>query len=273
MFCENLTDPATHFEFGKNWASYADLIGDRQIDEAKKGLLKLLEPGDLRGHTFLDIGCGSGLHALAAASLGVSSILATDIDPDSVATTKTLLSQHNVAVPWRAEQISVFDLDPARHGSFDVVYSWGVLHHTGDMKTAIGKAAALVAPGGHLVIALYRRTRLDWFWVREKRWYKAAPPRQQKLAQGLYVAYFRLIQLLQGRSAQKYIDSYGERGMDFRHDVHDWLGGYPYESILAAELTPQVEALGFTVVREFSGPMTRGLLSSGCDEYAFRRVN
>ncbi len=273
MLGEDLRDVATHFEFGKNWASYAKLIGDPQIDEAKNGLLKLLKPEDLQGHSFLDIGCGSGLHALAAASIGASGILAVDIDPDSVATTKALLSRHNVEVPWRAERISVFDLDPGRHGRFDVVYSWGVLHHTGDLKAAIEKAASLVAPSGYLAIALYRRTRLDWFWGREKRWYATASPRQQKLARAVYLAYFRLLFLLQGRSSKNYRETYRERGMEFRHNVHDWLGGYPYESILAMELTPRIEALGFTTVREFAGPMTRGLLSSCCDEYVYRRVN
>ena len=120
----------THFDFGKNWSSYSELIGQPQIDEAKKGLLKLLTADELRGKSFLDIGCGSGLHALAAAQLGVSRIQAFDIDPDSVATTKVVLTRHAVAVPWQAEQVSVFDLDPQRHGRFDVVYSWGVLHHT-----------------------------------------------------------------------------------------------------------------------------------------------
>ena len=170
----------THFEFGKNWSSYSELIGQPQIDEAKKGLLKLLSADELREKSFLDIGCGSGLHALAAAQLGVSRIQAFDIDPDSVATTKAVLARHAVSVPWQAEQVSVFDLDPQRHGRFDVVYSWGVLHHTGDMNVAIEKAASLVAPGGMLVLALYRRTRLDRFWVREKRWYTALRPENRR---------------------------------------------------------------------------------------------
>ncbi len=273
MSSTDLKDAATHFEFGTNWASYAKLIGDQQIGGARDGLLKLLEPGNLSGRSFLDIGCGSGVHALAAASLGVKSILAVDIDPNSVATTKALLSQQNVAVPWRTEQVSVFDLDPARHGSFDVVYSWGVLHHTGDLTAAIGKASALVAQGGYFAIALYRRTRLDWFWVREKRWYASAPRLQRKLAQGLYLAWFRLLYLLQGRSAHKDIETMRERGMDFYHDMHDWLGGFPYESILAVEMASRMEALGFKLVREYTGPMTRGLLGSCCDEYVYQRVN
>jgi SAM-dependent methyltransferase len=263
----------THFEFGKNWSSYAELIGQPQIDEAKKGLLKLLTADELRGHSFLDIGCGSGLHALAAAQLGVARIQAFDIDPDSVATTKAVLTRHAVSVPWQAEQVSVFDLDPDRHGRFDVVYSWGVLHHTGDMNAAIEKAASLVAPDGHLALALYRRTRADAFWVREKRWYASASPGQQSAARGVYRGFMRLMYRLRGNDFNAYVANYkSSRGMDFDHDVHDWLGGYPYESILASELGPRLEALGFTPVRVFAGELTRGLLGSGCDEYVYRRT-
>ena len=262
----------THFEFGKNWSSYAQLIGQPQIDEAKKGMLKLLTAEELRDRSFLDIGCGSGLHALAAAQLGVARIQAFDIDPDSVATTRAVLTRHGVSVPWQADQVSVFDLDPQRHGRFDIVYSWGVLHHTGDLKAAIEKASGLVAPHGLLALALYRRTRADGFWVREKKWYASAPPWQQKLAQSAYITFMRALYLIRGNDFRAYVTNYkSSRGMDYRHDVHDWLGGYPYESILATELGPRLESLGFKPVRVFAGDMTRGLLGSGCDEYVYRR--
>ena len=269
----DLKNVESHFEFGRNWASYAKLIGDPEIAEATKGLLKLLQPTDLAGRTFLDIGCGSGLHALAASRLGVARIMAVDIDPVSVETTKAVLSSRDLSVPWRAEQISVFDLDPARLGTFDVVYSWGVLHHTGHLQQAIERAAAMVAPGGLLALALYRRTRADWFWVREKKWYTGASPKAQKIAQRAYCALYQLSCLRSGTSYRAYVDTYrSARGMDFVHDVHDWLGGYPYESILATELGPRLEALGFKPVRVFAGAMTRGLLGSGCDEYVYKRT-
>jgi predicted RNA methylase len=99
MSTDDLKGAGSHFEFGKNWASYAKLIGDAEIGEAKKGLLKLVPAEDLAGGSFLDIGCGSGLHALAAAQLGVNRVLAVDIDADSVGTTKELLTQNSLTVP------------------------------------------------------------------------------------------------------------------------------------------------------------------------------
>jgi len=268
---ESRKDIETHFAFGKNWASYAALIGEPQIEEAKIGLLKLIPAEEFKGHSFLDIGCGSGLHALAAARLGVSRIVALDIDPDSVATSTSVLSRHNIKTPWRTEIISIFDIDAAREGPFDIVYSWGVLHHTGDMWGAVSKAASMVAPNGLLAIALYRKTHTDTFWKLEKRLYARAPKIIQDLVRAGYIAAFHLAKLITGRSFRKYVANYrSERGMDFYHDVHDWLGGYPYESALAPEVDDKLTGLGFKAERVFARPISIGIFCSGCDEYVYR---
>lgn len=261
-----------HFAFGRNWASYAKLVGEPEIAEAKKGLLKLIPQSELRGRTFLDIGCGSGLHALAAAELGVSRVTAFDIDPDSVSTATNLLVRRMPGIPCHVEQISVFDLDAGTIGTFDVVYSWGVLHHTGNMWQAVEKAASLVAPGGLFAFALYRSTRSDAFWKREKRWYAHASPIGQYIARSSYLAAHRLNHVVRGTSYRRYVENYrSSRGMDFYHDVHDWLGGYPYETALAPEVERKMSDLVFWPERVFAGPMMRGLLGSGCDEYVYRK--
>jgi 2-polyprenyl-6-hydroxyphenyl methylase/3-demethylubiquinone-9 3-methyltransferase len=262
----------SHFSFGKNWASYAGLIGEPQIEEATKGLLKLIPAEDFAGRSFLDIGCGSGLHALAAGRLGVSRVVAVDIDPVSVATAKTVLSANDFKPPWQAEVKSVFDLNPETDGTFDIVYSWGVLHHTGDLWQAVAKAASMVSVNGLLVLALYRRTYLDPFWLVEKRLYAHAPRPIQSLVRGIYVAMFRLGMLATGRSFRDYVAKYKSyRGMDFYHDIHDWLGGHPYEMTLAPEVDVRLTALGFAAERVFARPKGSGILGSGCDEYVYRR--
>ncbi|MFX8620485.1 50S ribosomal protein L11 methyltransferase, partial [Acinetobacter baumannii] len=48
---------------------------------------------DFKGRSFLDIGCGSGLHALAAMRLGVARVVGVDIDPNSAATARHVLSE------------------------------------------------------------------------------------------------------------------------------------------------------------------------------------
>jgi 2-polyprenyl-3-methyl-5-hydroxy-6-metoxy-1,4-benzoquinol methylase len=275
MSSENLKNIETHFAFGKNWASYAELIGDRQIEEAKKGLLKLIPAEEFKERSFLDIGCGSGLHALAAAQLGVSRIMAVDIDPDSVATTSAVLSRNSVTTPWRAETMSVFDLDARRQGAFDIVYSWGVLHHTGSMWEAVSKAASMVAPHGLLTIALYRKTHMDPFWKLEKRLYAHAPQTIQYLVRAGYSAALRLSKLAKGGSFREYVaNNRSSRGMDLYHDIHDWLGGYPYETALAPEVEARLVGLGFKAERVFADPITHiGISGSGNDEYVYRASN
>jgi 2-polyprenyl-6-hydroxyphenyl methylase/3-demethylubiquinone-9 3-methyltransferase len=260
-----------HFAFGKNWESYAKLVGNVELDAARNGLLKLLPAEQWQDRTFLDIGCGSGLHSLSAASLGVSRILATDIDLDSVETTGKMLTRTCLDIKWEVKPISVFDSNPEDLGTFDIVYSWGVLHHTGDMWRALDKAADLVSPGGALIVALYRSTTLDRFWTMEKRVYANASPALQAVIRSIYLIYFRAVYAAQGRSYRDYVSEYKTRGMDFYHDVHDWLGGYPYETALAGEVDDRLRGLGFASERVWAGPKTRGILSSGCDEYVYRR--
>jgi 2-polyprenyl-6-hydroxyphenyl methylase/3-demethylubiquinone-9 3-methyltransferase len=272
MSNEYLKKVDSHFAFGKNWASYSKLIDEPQIEQARQGLLKLIPADEFQGRTFLDIGCGSGLHALAAARLGVGRIAGVDIDPDSVNTARNVLSNQNLNTSWHFENTSVFDLDPKVLGTFDIVYSWGVLHHTGSMWEAVSKAAAMVAPNGLFAFALYRTTYTDPFWKLEKRLYSSAPVFIQECLKRGYIGAFRLATMMRGgEDFQTYVANYkSSRGMDFDHDVHDWLGGYPYETTLAPEVDRRMTNLGFKAERVFARPKSSGILGSGCDEYVYR---
>jgi len=262
-----------HFAFGENWADYATGVDEARIAGVERALRRLLGESSLVGCRFLDIGCGSGVHAAAALRLGAVSVLAVDIDPASVATTRTTLLRFAPTGGWEAREASVFDLDPTSCGGRDVVYAWGSLHHTGAMWAAIERAAQLVPPGGRLALGLYRRTFLCGLWRLEKRAYVALPPGLQRLARTLYVGAFRLGLAVRGRSFASYVRDYGDdRGMDFLHDVHDWLGGWPYESARPEEVRAFVTRLGFVLEREFVRPGGFGWLGSGNDEFVFRRT-
>jgi SAM-dependent methyltransferase len=274
----DLTRQETHFAFGKNWAAYADKISEAEIEEAEGGLSRLLGGERLDGKRFLDIGSGSGLHSLAALRLGAREVVSVDIDPDSVATTRAVLTRHAPDSHFRAEQASVFELHPERFGTFDTVYSWGVLHHTGDMVRAMHCAATLVREGGDFIFALYRRIWMDWFWKREKRWYAKASPKAQAKARAVYVALFCFGLGLTGRRFSDYVAAYrSNRGMDYYHDVHDWMGGWPYESIAPDEVEQMMTELRLVPVRVFVSRgrffgRYSGLFGSGCDEYVYRRM-
>lgn len=269
---ENLKHLESHFAFGENWADFAQSLDGEAISHAETGLVKLLDAGEIADKSFLDIGCGSGVHALAALGFGASQVMGVDIDPNSVAAAKGVLTRFAPEAPWSVEAMSVFDLDPARQGVFDVVYSWGVLHHTGDLMTAIERAAHMARPGGLLAIALYRPTSLDAFWLAEKRWYSRASCSGQAVARGLYMTALCAAHLVKGRSFTRFRDAYvSRRGMSLTHDIHDWLGGYPYEPIGADELAGHMAELGFDEIKRFARPKELGLLGSGCDEFVFRR--
>jgi 2-polyprenyl-6-hydroxyphenyl methylase/3-demethylubiquinone-9 3-methyltransferase len=270
----DLTSVDSHFRFGENWRSYARLIDEPRLVQATEDLRRLVG-GDLEGRRFLDIGCGSGLHSAAALRLGARELTAIDLDPDSVATTQDVLGRLAPDRTWTVERRSVFELPAAWAGRFDVTYSWGVLHHTGAMWKAIGEAARTVAPGGRFVVALYRKTWLCGAWRLEKRWYASASAATQARARDAYVRLFHALGRLRGRDTAAYIRDYPAlRGMDFLHDVHDWMGGYPYESVAPREITAFMAARGFRRERMFvdGGPVRRiGLFGSGCDEFTFVR--
>nr|NUR37919.1 methyltransferase domain-containing protein [Sphingomonas sp.] len=266
---EDLLDVSTHFKFGENWADYSELVDDRRIASARESVESLV--GDLKGKSFLDIGSGSGLFSIAALRLGASQVLAVDIDPDSVATTRKLLSRERGGT-WRAEQISVFDLPVRVHERFDTVYSWGVLHHTGAMWRALDCACAMVKPGGIFAFALYERTPLCGPWTHEKRLYRRLPGAIQKLFRGIYLTAWGAGMLVKGHNPWRYVREGQKRGMDVFHDVHDWMGGYPYESTTSDEVEAFMIERGF--VRQKHVPwriLLAGLFGSGCTEYVFRK--
>lgn len=271
----DLTKLESHFAFGDNWASYAERIGAREIDQAELGLRRLLATDSLSGRSFLDIGCGSGLHSLAAIRLGASRVVACDIDPISVRTTRAVLQKHALSTSHTVIERSVFELDPASIGTFDVVYSWGVLHHTGDLARALRIAASLVAEGGVFAFALYRKTLFCPIWKLGKKWYSKSSLHQQQIARNIYISAYRVRLRLARRNLATHIATYqSNRGMDFYHDVHDWLGGYPYESISPAQVRRAMNHEGLKQVRSFvEGNMMRriGIFGSGCDEYVYER--
>jgi SAM-dependent methyltransferase len=272
MAVADLKDVSTHFSFGENWRNYAAHIDASAIAEAEKGLLKLIAPEHLHNSRFLDIGCGSGLHSLAALRLGVAEVVAIDLDLNSVETARNVLNLHAPVAKFDVKQLSVFDQKLSELGKFDIVYSWGVLHHTGDMWVAVDKAAGCVKPGGIFVLALYQKRLTCGAWKIEKRLYTNSPPFIQSIVKGLFCGAFMLGLLVTGRNPMKYVRNYkSARGMNFFNDVHDWLGGYPYESATPAEVEEHLACNNFEKLRSFPIKKGFGLFGTGCAEYTFRK--
>lgn len=264
-------DVETHFRFGENWRSFNELFSEDRLNEAIAGLKRLFPEGELVGRDFVDIGSGSGLSSLAALRLGAKSVTALDIDPDSVRATTELLSKHAPDSDWSASNVSIFDYDPGRR--FDVVYSWGVLHHTGAMWDAISKAARLVDSEGVFALAIYHKTPACGLWKLEKRMYKAASPALQRATAGIYKGLWKLKLRAAGQNPSEFESNYkGSRGMDWDHDIHDWLGGYPYESATPDEIKAAMARMNFRLKRAYDEHKGKtGLFGTECSEFVFER--
>lgn len=229
------------FSFGKNWEQFIRTnFSEERIDIAQQHLLNFLETKDLRGKYFLDIGCGSGIHSLAAFKSEAQRIVSFDVDPYSVATTKKIHERYGSPAHWHIAQGSILDeifiaaVEPA-----DIVYSWGVLHHTGNVWQAIKNASRFLKHGSIFYIAIYDKTPDTPYWIDIKKKYNRATGIGKKVMELTYVwrTFFRTASLSSIMQSINYIKNYKtSRGMEFWTDVKDWLGGWPYEPATQEEI-------------------------------------
>ncbi len=248
-----MTTEEIRFEFGENWSDYVQKnFSTEKVEISKQHILKFAKRRDLNDLTVLDIGCGSGLHSLAMLRAGAKLVDGFDYDPKSVSATRYIQQKIGEPPNWAVRQGSVLD-DTFIESLplYDLVYSWGVLHHTGDVWRALRNAASRVKPGGLYYVALYSADiHVDpppEFWLAVKRRYVAAGWVTRRFMELWYIYRFQLSRnpfRLPGflRRAREYKKS---RGMNIFTDLRDWLGGWPMEFVYDKEAIDFCEKLGF----------------------------
>lgn len=261
------------FAFGKNWQAFAADLDRDQLDQAIESLQAMLQLTSLSGKRFLDLGCGSGLFSLAAHQLGAE-VVSLDFDRDSIACTEALRETHSNAQPeWRVLQGSLLDASLMHSlGQSEIVYCWGVVHHTGDMTRAIRLVSDAVSNGGRLFLAVYNdQGGASRRWLMIKRVYNRLPAWMQPLwvawIAGLYEMKFAIIRLLQLRNPLPFSDwrqKKKDRGMSVWHDWVDWVGGLPFEVARPEQIIVPLREQGFVIDRL----KTVGS-GWGCNEYVF----
>jgi 2-polyprenyl-6-hydroxyphenyl methylase/3-demethylubiquinone-9 3-methyltransferase len=247
------------FSFGRNWERFVrESFSSERVEVSRRHLLEFLELPDLVGRTFLDIGCGSGIHSLAAFRSGASRVVSLDVDPLSVQATRNVREMAGSPFCWEVLEGSILDtafvsrLDPA-----SIVYSWGVLHHTGHLWEAVRNAAGLVPVGGLFYIAVYEKTARSPYWIDIKQRYNRASEAGKMVMELGYVyrTFFRTKSPRNLLNSIRYIRGYeASRGMAFWTDIRDWLGGWPYEPATPEEVTAFcTKSLGLKTAKVVTG--------------------
>ena len=261
-----MTNDEITFSFGENWQDFVGTVSEAEILSARSDIEEWLGGSFVSGKRIVDIGSGSGIHSYCFYLLDAASLVSFDYDPKSVEATKSFRRKAEEPENWRVCHGSILDKDFLQSiGQFDVVYSWGVLHHTGSMWEAIENSFKLVAPDGKIWISLYAKGPRYLSDLALKKKYNAAGSLGKKLMVWRWIARLMLSRLRHFKNPLGWNRKVG-RGMNVYNDIIDWLGGLPYEVASEDEVVTFAREHNFVLEKIKVAP------EGGCSKYVFVRA-
>jgi 2-polyprenyl-6-hydroxyphenyl methylase/3-demethylubiquinone-9 3-methyltransferase len=260
----NNSDKIT-FSFGKNWKDYLSTIDEQVLEVARNDIEEWIGTPQIRGKKVVDVGSGSGLSSLCFHNASPAELVSFDYDEHSVEATKSLRNRAGDARKWKIIRGSILDkafLDQL--GLFDVVYSWGVLHHTGRIWAAIENAQKLCKVGGLTLISIYQAGDLyRRHLALKKNFNNQSSSEKQKMIE--QHALERYPGLTVSDAVNRMKSNVVRRGMNEYNDLVDWLGGLPYEVAYPSEVISRFLSQGFLPIRVLEEGQ------GGCNVYLFRK--
>ena len=259
-------ESGSRFAFGKNWKDFLSTVTESELNKAATDIKTWLNTNDLTGKRVIDIGSGSGIHSYVFYSMGANELVSFDYDDDSVEATKKVWENSGSPSNWKVMQGSILDREFVKSlGVFDIVYSWGVLHHTGEMWKAIENAISLITPGGIFWISIYQKGPGYTKALKLKKKYNKSSVFGKKIM--IYSRIGRMMagRILRGRNPFKW-NQRTTRGMNVYNDLVDWLGGLPYEVASTEEITKFCTTKGLELKEILARP------EGACSIYLFSKT-
>jgi 2-polyprenyl-6-hydroxyphenyl methylase/3-demethylubiquinone-9 3-methyltransferase len=177
-----------------------------------------LWPEGVKGKNVLDGGSGSGMVSVGFALLGAN-VTGVDITPQCVENGKRNAERFGVQCRFFCKDLTDLDLGNER---FDIVYSWGVIHHSEDARKSFSNLAKHLKPGGEMVLAVYLKTYLSGFWNFSRVFYQKAPKWFQSIFRESGSCFLNGVDFIKKLIFGK--SRYMLRGTNNKELINDWFG-------------------------------------------------
>ncbi len=191
-----------------------------------QGALKHIQelfPEGVKCKRVLDGGSGSGMISVAFAVMGAD-VTGVDVTPKCVE--NGCKNADLFGVQCRFLKRNLLSLDLCGE-TFDIIYNWGVLHHTQDARKSFTNLAKHLKPGGEMIVAVYLKTVLSGFWNFLRIFYQESPQVFKTLFLNTGSIFLNGVDYFNNLFFNK--ERYMMRGTNNKEILNDWFG-VPYRT-------------------------------------------